>query len=359
MSHKVCLIILYFIHALIPFSLPFSSESHQRQLLLFADNSRKYLGEFSYEFEKCFLQLLKRQFGTKRVHANIVYQEYIRDRNHTHMNATRWTSLSGFVRYLGRTGKVIADETEKGWFITYIDRDPDTIARQEALAKKQKMDKDDEERLLSYIAKQVERGKQEGQDEEEEEEKFTEFKRENPEEKIQIKLAPKISKKDETSLQLNIPEKPTASKSDEEKSDNFKAPLPVKEAKKEKKAEKRKLSALDEIIKEQETSKELQNRKDYWLEENIVVKVITKSLGDKYYKKKGYVKEVIDKYCAMVTMIDSGHTLKLDQSHLETVIPAVGRQVLVVNGAYRKCRAILNSLDEKNFCVSITIDSVS
>lgn len=55
-----------------------SSESHQRQLLLFADNSRKYLDEFSHEFEKCFLNLLKRQFGTKRVHANVVYQEYIR-----------------------------------------------------------------------------------------------------------------------------------------------------------------------------------------------------------------------------------------------------------------------------------------
>jgi len=52
-----------------------TSESHQRQLLLFADDSRKYLNEFNSEFEKCFLNLLKRQFGTKRVHANIVYQE--------------------------------------------------------------------------------------------------------------------------------------------------------------------------------------------------------------------------------------------------------------------------------------------
>jgi DNA/RNA-binding protein KIN17 len=34
-------------------------------------------------------------------------------------------------------------------------RDPETIARQEALAKKEKMDKDDEERLLEFIEKQV------------------------------------------------------------------------------------------------------------------------------------------------------------------------------------------------------------
>ena len=37
------------------------------------------------------------------------------------------------------------------------------------------------------------------------------------------------------------------------------------------------------------------------------------------------MKQVIDKYCAMVTMLDTGHTLKLDQEHLETVIPAEGK----------------------------------
>ena len=170
-----------------------SSESHQRQLLLFADNSRKYLDEFSHEFEKDFLILLRRQFGTKRVHANVVYQEYIRDRNHTHMNATRWTSLTGLCKHLSRHGKVVADETEKGWFITYIDRDPETIARAEAVAKKQKMDKDDQERVSDFIEKQVLKGKQEG---EEEETVFTEFKRENPEEKIQIQLGSRIKKEE-------------------------------------------------------------------------------------------------------------------------------------------------------------------
>ncbi len=51
-----------------------------------------------------------------------VYQEYISDRNHLHMNATKWLSLTGFVKWLGKEGKAIVDETEKGWFVTYIDR---------------------------------------------------------------------------------------------------------------------------------------------------------------------------------------------------------------------------------------------
>lgn len=51
-----------------------------------------------------------------------VYQEYISHKEHLHMNATRWMSLTGFVKWLGREGKCIVEETEKGWFITYIDR---------------------------------------------------------------------------------------------------------------------------------------------------------------------------------------------------------------------------------------------
>lgn len=38
--------------------------------------------------------------------------------------------------------------------------------------------------------------------------------------------------------------------------------------------------------------------------------------------------EVRDKYTAVVKMIDSGDKLKLDQNHVETVIPAPGEREL-------------------------------
>ena len=297
------------------------SESHQRQLLLFADNSRKYLDEFSYDFEKNFLNLLRRQFGTKRVHSNVVYQEYIRDREHTHMNATKWTTLTGFVRYLGRTGKVVADETEKGWFVTYIDRDPETIARQEAVAKKQKLDQDDQERVTNFIEKQVERAKETVKTVEV---VYEEFKRENEDDKIKIQFCGKLKKEDRISEVLPSiikKEEKTNETEDKCKQEEVK---PLKREVKKEKVEKRKLSALDDIMKEQEAKKEKFGRKDYWLTEGIVVKVITKSLGDKYYKKKGFIKQLVDEYTCHITMLDTGHTLKMDQAHLETVIPAEG-----------------------------------
>ena len=48
-------------------------------------------------------------------------------------------------------GHCNVDQTEKGWFVQYIDRDPETIRRQTEMAKKEKMELDDEERTARYI----------------------------------------------------------------------------------------------------------------------------------------------------------------------------------------------------------------
>lgn len=69
------------------------------------------------------------RFGTKRVHANRVYQEFIQDKHHLHMNATRWVTLSEFVKHLGRSGIARVDETEKGWFLAWIDNSPKALAK--------------------------------------------------------------------------------------------------------------------------------------------------------------------------------------------------------------------------------------
>ncbi|KAK7484121.1 hypothetical protein BaRGS_00024610 [Batillaria attramentaria] len=291
------------------------SEAHQRQLLLFAENPDEYVDSFSKEFEDGYCELLKRRFGTKRVHANIVYQEYIADREHVHMNSTMWETLTDFVKWLGREGKCVVDYTEKGWFVQYIDRDPETIRKQEASRAKEKMDMDDEERTAQFIQKQIERAAETGKQHAEVE--YTELKRDDEGEKVTFSLST---------------------------------------AKKEESRDKRKAkSALDEIMEVEEKKKEKQNRKDYWLTKGIVVKVMLKRLGEKYYKKKAYVKEVQDLYTGVIKMLDSGDVLKIDQTHVETVIPALGKAVMVVNGAYRGEEAILESIDEKKFCCSIRI----
>ena len=55
------------------------------------------------------------------------------------------------------------------------------------------------------------------------------------------------------------------------------------------------------------------------------MKVLHDKLGDKYYKRKGVVEEVRDTYTAIVRMLDNDDRIKIDQAHLETVIPALSK----------------------------------
>lgn len=92
-------------------------------------------------------------------------------------------------------GKCVVDQTEKGWYITYIDRDPATIARMDAKEKKERMELDDEEKTARMIQKQIEKAQAEGKVVPVHE--ATELKRENEEEKVVLSLSMSSKKKTE------------------------------------------------------------------------------------------------------------------------------------------------------------------
>jgi DNA/RNA-binding protein KIN17 len=329
-----------------------NTEAHQRQMLLFGQNTGSYTYQFSKDFFDSFMDILKRQFGTKRTKANKIYQQVIAHKDHVHMNSTRWHTLTGFVQWLGKTGICIVDMIDDEWWLTYVDRDPETLERQRKAAKKKKMDKDDEERLLDFIEQQVERDKKRKEgDEEEPEQKFTEFVRENEEEKIKIEL--KVFKRPEPPKPLGQPAK--MSRIDNSDNVSERSYRSTTSAKSDCSTSSKK-SALEEIMEFEEKKKEQKNRKDYWLAEGIVVKVMTKSLGSDYYKQKAVVQEVIDKYRAKIKLLESGEKFKIDQEHLETVIPKVDGRVKVLNGAYRDSTAILKSIETSRFSVTLEIE---
>jgi DNA/RNA-binding protein KIN17 len=114
---------------------------------------------------------------------NNVGGRYISDKDHIHMNATAWSSLGGLCRFLGREGKAVVDETEKGWYISYIDKDPNKIAKQALMEGRQQADIDEEERIRRQIDKQIAaaRGGEGEEDMEEEEEGARELKRDEGE----------------------------------------------------------------------------------------------------------------------------------------------------------------------------------
>ncbi|CRG88696.1 KIN17-like protein [Talaromyces islandicus] len=135
------------------------SESHVRRMLLVGENSKKTIDNYSNEFLREFVNLLKTSHGEKKVHINHFYQEVIANRHHIHMNSTKWTSLTQFAGHLSREGICRLEETEKGLFISWIDNSPETLRRREAVMKKERQDKGDEEREQKQILEQVERAR--------------------------------------------------------------------------------------------------------------------------------------------------------------------------------------------------------
>ena len=64
--------------------------------------------------------------------------------------------------HFGRfTGKCVVDNTEKGWFVKYIERDPEELARQDSARRRDKVELDDEERTQKAISEQVQRALEE------------------------------------------------------------------------------------------------------------------------------------------------------------------------------------------------------
>ena len=287
-----------------------------------------------------------------------------------HMNATQWETLTDFVKWLGREGYCLVDETEKGWYVAYVDRDPETIRRQEQLRRKEKFEKDEEERMQEFINKQIEIGQQKGAKEE-----ATYSALQLDEEGKALSL----------SLNLNLKQ---ASKTSALKVDRSSSTLSTLAGKKRantlagkdsKKDPKRPRTALDEIMEaemhEKRMKEEVQEkrskgdevlhhqaervaRKDRpWLLRDIVVKIISKDFGSRYYKAKGRVSGVVNDYLAIVKLLECGTTLKVDQSKLETVIPSPERKVLILRGKFRGQEAILKKINEASFSASLQLVS--
>lgn len=76
------------------------------------------------------MALLKTRHQTTRVRANKVYNEYIQDKHHVHMNGTHWVSLSGFIASIGKAGLVKVDDDGKDLWIQWVDNRPETLEKQ-------------------------------------------------------------------------------------------------------------------------------------------------------------------------------------------------------------------------------------
>jgi DNA/RNA-binding protein KIN17 len=354
-----------------------TSESHLRQMKIFSDNAGGILEKYSKEFERSYISTLRMRHGTKQVNANNVYQELIADKQHIHMNATHWATLSDFVQYLGKTGKCVVNETERGWMISYIERDAAILARMEATQRREESEKALEEAQLHRMEIQrVEAAKALDRAGGTVHTEATKLERTDDTHKpIKVALGgvPKKSLTTANVASIFGGEGVDEDEEDEEKAPTFAFALAppashrnvdAVSAGNKRNEPTQGEAAVGASKKKQKTGETDKYRKSYWLYRNIIVRIISKSLSDgKYFKRKAVVEKVIDKYMAEVEVLDSGpdqrdggDILRLDQDDLETVIPKeVGTKVRVLNGKYRGDKALVEELNKSTYHATLRL----
>lgn len=113
------------------------SEIHMKnlktQLETHGGSSRGVVNDYSDKFIKDFVSLLKKSHGSKMIGANRFYQEYIKNKDHIHLNSTKWRLLVHVISYMKDENilKVVESNgvNDEQFHIGYIDNSPEAIKR--------------------------------------------------------------------------------------------------------------------------------------------------------------------------------------------------------------------------------------
>ncbi|KAI9714902.1 MAG: hypothetical protein M1820_000191 [Bogoriella megaspora] len=168
------------------------SEGHVRAMQLVGEDPKKYINQYSEEFKSNFVNLLRTGHGEKKINSNVFYNTVIQDKQHTHMNATKWKSLTEFVKYLGREGIVRVEEGERGLDIAYIDSSPETLRRQDAMRKKERLEKGEEEMEQKLLQAQIERAHAAQNEQKEQADEESKMLHDNEGEKVKLTFGSKL-----------------------------------------------------------------------------------------------------------------------------------------------------------------------
>jgi DNA/RNA-binding protein KIN17 len=358
------------------FKMHCETEAHMRKMLQLGTNQGRFLDHFSKQFHDGMMDIIGRRFRNTRVLANVAYNEYIKDPHHAHMTATKWVTLGTYMKYLAEQGLVTLEDTPKGLFCRYVDRDPEAVKRQRKLLRSEGAEATEEEALLRDLDKrsrvvrrldeQVQQQQQTAQNEG--------IVASGP---VAFSLQSGTARgKDSASRKRDIFEagapsdaggKSEIGEDGSERSlkrrrrwDDAPTAAPAAGGGAVPKSSKRKTSALEEMRAAEEARKDSERRQENWVAPGIVVKYVDDQLaGGRFFNQKGEILKLVgdDEFVAVVKMIELGSVLQVDQEMLETVIPALGGPVRVVNGAYRGEDATLVRVNKESFSATLRLET--
>jgi DNA/RNA-binding protein KIN17 len=352
-----------------------TSDAHIQQMKIFSGHAKSFMDQYSKEFEKIFIDTLRMRHTTCKVAANVVYQEVIQDRSHIHMNSTIWATLTDFVKYLGKTGQCVVEETERGWYITYIERNTSKLLaveqtqrrlEAEQAAEVAAQERIEQQRIAASLA--LERATT------------------STSEAGSFPSGPTKIERDATSDSSNVLHVALKTKKQSLKP----RAIPIKSVFDEDDDDDNK---TDDILQQQPHNVNMANEHDHrrdsssqvvgqptanmgiaqkihlnqknddipWLYPDIIVRIVNQKLGDgRYFRRKGVVLRVVDEYTAQVRVEEDedghGDLLQLDQEDLETVAPKREHEIVrIVRGKYRGTYGTVLELDKKKYCAQLEL----
>lgn len=346
-----------------------NSDSHKRQMMVFGEAPDRVIEGFSEEFEESFLELLRRSHPFSRVAAKNVYNDFIADKHHIHMNATKWLTLTEFVKHLGKTGKCRVDETPKGWFISLIQTDPMAELSTERRLKRDRAEREEEERHQRALQAQIERAAEFAEPGDEAEEAANNAGVLQRQEDDQPLAFGGLAKPNRIAAAAEARPKPAvasfAAEDDDRGSKRQRADGPgVTPSKARSKLEE--LMEQDKRAKVAKQAREQQQQQQNgqpqngsrgaWLRKGLVVKIMSPELkAEGLYKKKGNVVRLINKQVAEVELADGSAAVQIHDSQLETVIPQPGGIVAVLAGPHRGSVGTLLAIEESKFRARVRV----
>jgi DNA/RNA-binding protein KIN17 len=283
------------------FNCHIKSSTHKKNLEIVSQNPDQFINKFSSDFESTFLDILKRNYSNIYISANKVYQEYIEDKDSIHLNATKWATLSAFIKHLHSIGKIHIQATEKETKIKYIDITPDNYREKEMQEKKQK----DE----IYLQRKREK----------EFEKYNKLVEKKPIENDEVD----VNKLKDISIEI-------------------------------KKTEVLNLK-IENNIRIPKRNSDKFNSAEPWIAEGLIVKIKDNELNQ-LYDKKGKIIKLINEYFAEVEV--DNLIIKIDQEFLKPIIPPLGLKVMILYGKDKHKVGILEEIDLKNKIANIKTDQI-
>lgn len=308
------------------------SDGHIRQMELFRQNPSEMMDDFSNRFEKGYLKLLSLRWRTKVVSANLVYNEFIKEKEHVHMNSTKWESLSSFARYLGQTGKVFVSESERGLMVRWIDPSVHELEAEQVAKSKLKQfyeerRRDELKRKVNLLRKVDAEG-------------VSTSVHEGTSLEVNASLSPFIltssfhsgnsrsvkKPKHSAFSDYRLTESPVRAPSAPTPERSYSADLPALPGSQSDSSPPLAVK-MDGIVHTDEP----------WLMKGITVRNLNKDVGKgHFFKKKGVVRKIVKRFGGKIEF-DTGENVVLDQKHLETVIPKPGKgsgnsRVMILKG---------------------------